>query len=107
MSGTGVDSELMISLKSLAIEPNVYYTVPETANFLRTSQEEVLSLLESGRIRGVRIDHDWRVLGSALLNLTVQDQESESHQVAEWLAVSTPSLKEVWDNEEDSIYDQC
>jgi uracil DNA glycosylase len=97
----------MFTLKSRAIEPNVYYTVPETGKLLRISQQEVLSLLESEQIRGVRIDHDWRVLGSALLNLTVQDQESESHQVAEWLTVSAPSLKEVWDNEEDSIYDQC
>jgi excisionase family DNA binding protein len=96
----------MSTLESLAIEPNVYYTVEETANLLRVSQEDVLSLLESHRIRGVRIDHDWRVLGSALLDLTVQEEDSEISHVSEWLTVSARSLKEVWDNEDDAIYDQ-
>lgn len=64
-----------------------------------------MSLLESGTLHGVRIDSEWRVLGAALLNLTSQTQESESQLVADWLAASSRSLKEVWDNEEDAIYD--
>jgi excisionase family DNA binding protein len=96
----------MSALESLAIEPTVYYTIEETADLLRVSPQEILSLLESGRIRGLRIDHGWRVLGSALLDLTLGEEASESTHVSEWFAVSAKSLKEVWDNEEDSVYDQ-
>ena len=96
----------MITLESLAIEPNIYYTVEESAQLLRVSQQATLSLLESGRVRGVMIDKDWRVLGVALLDLTAQEQETEKSLVSDWLAASSRSLKEVWDNEEDAIYDQ-
>jgi hypothetical protein len=96
----------MTALESLAIEPNVFYTVEESARLLRVSQPAMLSLLESGRVRGVKIDQDWRVLGAALLDLNAQEHETEASLVSEWLAVSARSLKEVWDNEEDAIYDQ-
>jgi excisionase family DNA binding protein len=95
----------MSALESLTIEPNVYYTVEESAQLLRVSPQAVLSLLESGRVRGVRIENDWRVLGAALLSLTSQEHETEASLVSEWLAVSSRSLKEVWDNEEDAVYD--
>ncbi len=94
----------MITLESLAIEPNIYYTVEEAAQLLRVSQQAVVSLLESGRVRGVKIDVDWRVLGAALLDLTAQEQETEASLISDWLAASARSLKEVWDNEEDAIY---
>jgi excisionase family DNA binding protein len=96
----------MSTLESLAIEPNVYYTVEETARLLRVSPQAILSLVESGRIRGVKIEQEWRVLGAALLDLSIQEQESETSLVSDWLAASSRSLKEVWDNEEDAIYDQ-
>jgi hypothetical protein len=32
--------------------------------------------------------------------------ETEATLVADWLGASLPSLREVWDNEEDAIYDQ-
>jgi len=95
----------MSALESLTIEPNVYYTVEESAQLLRVSLQTILSLLESGRVRGVRIENDWRVLGAALLALTPQEHETEASLVSEWLAVSSRSLKEVWDNEEDAVYD--
>jgi excisionase family DNA binding protein len=96
----------MNTLESLAIEPNIYYTVEESAQLLRVSKQAILTLLETGRVRGVMIDNDWRVLGAALLDLTAQGQETEASLVSDWLAASSRSLKEVWDNEEDAIYDQ-
>ncbi len=96
----------MSVLQSLAIDPNVYYTPEEAAKLLRVSQETMALLLESGRLRGVRLDGDWRVLGAALLDLTSQQNESEASLVSDWLGASTRSLKEVWDNEEDAIYDE-
>ena len=90
---------------SLAIQPNVYYTVEETAQLLRVSRQNVLRLLLSGRARGVKIGRQWRILGAALLDLSTTDQESEAALAADWLAASVPSLREVWDNEEDAVYD--
>ncbi len=97
---------MMSTLESLAIEPNIYYTVDESAQLLRVSQGAILSLLESGKVRGIKIDQDWRILGAALLDLTAHEKESEVSLVSDWLTVSSRSLKEVWDNEEDAIYDQ-
>ena len=96
----------MSTLESLAIEPNIYYTLEESAQLLRVSPQAILSLLESGRMHGVLIEQDWRVLGAALLDLSAQEQETEASLVSDWLTVSSRSLREVWDNEEDVIYDQ-
>ncbi len=96
----------MSVLVSLAIQPTVYYTVNEAAELLRISPEAALALLQSGRLRGVRLDHEWRVLGASLLDLAAPERSSEAALVADWLAASAPALKEVWDNEEDAVYDE-
>lgn len=90
----------------LAIVPNVYYTVEEVAHLLRVSNQAALSLLESGKMQGIRIDGEWRVLGAKLLNLSAEVREPEATLVSDWFHVSARSLKEIWDNEEDSVYDQ-
>ena len=95
----------MSTYESLAIWPNVYYTVDETAQLLRISQHSVLQLLQSGRAKGIQIEQQWRILGAALLNLSVHQQDTESGLVADWFAASRPSLEGIWDNEEDAIYD--
>jgi excisionase family DNA binding protein len=94
----------MSTLESLAIEPNIYYTVKEAAYLLRVPEDAVVSLVESGRVRGVRIGEECRLLGASLLDLAAEE-EPESLLVADWLAASLPSLREVWDNEDDSVYD--
>jgi excisionase family DNA binding protein len=107
LCGSGAtEQKTMNTLESLVIQPTVYYTVEEAAQLLRVSPPAVLGLLESGRARGVRIDHQWRVLGAALLDLTLAESSSEADLVADWLAASRPSLQEVWDNAEDAVYDQ-
>jgi excisionase family DNA binding protein len=95
----------MSTYDSLAILPNVYYTVDETAHLLRVSQRSVLQLLKSGRTNGIKIGRQWRILGAALLDLSYHQKETEAELVADWFAASTPSLEEIWDNEEDAIYD--
>lgn len=93
-------------MESLVIQPNVYYTVEETAQLLRVSPDTVLRLLRSRRAQGVKIGRQWRILGTSLLDLAVRETGTEASLVADWLAASTPSLREVWDNEEDAAYDQ-
>jgi hypothetical protein len=66
----------------------------------------VSALLESRQLQGVRIDGQWRILGASLLDLTCQERPSEAELVADWLAVTSRSLQEVWDNDEDAVYDQ-
>jgi hypothetical protein len=61
--------------------------------------------LVSKRPVGVKIGRQWRILGAALLNLASREEEDETALVADWLAASLPSLREVWDNEEDAVYD--
>jgi excisionase family DNA binding protein len=97
----------MSTLESLAIQPNVYYTVEEAAQLLRVSPQSMRALLESGKARGVKIEEEWRVLGAALLGLTAHEEQTESSLVSEWLAASNRSLKEVWDNDEDAVYDKA
>lgn len=54
----------------------------------------------------MQIGRQWRVLGATLLNLGDPQDELESGQVRDWLAASNTALREVWDNEEDAVYDQ-
>jgi len=96
----------MSILESLTIQPTVYYTVDEAAHLLQVSPQTALGLLQSRRLNGIRIDDEWRVLGASLLHLTIPEESPEAAQVADWLAASTPALKEVWDNEEDAVYDE-
>ena len=69
-------------MTSIAIEPNVFYTLDEVSQLLRVSR------------------------AAALLNLGDPQVESESAHVRDWLAASNTALREVWDNEEDAVYDQ-
>ena len=97
---------MMSNLEALAIQPNVYYTVEETAQLLRVSPQAVLRLLRSGKAAGVKIGKEWCILGGTLLNLSMREYETEATMITEWLGASLSSLREVWDNEEDAIYDQ-
>jgi excisionase family DNA binding protein len=97
-------SKTMNTIESLAIQPNVYYTLEETANLLRVSRQAVSELLQSQRINGLKIGKQWRILGAALLDLSDR-WETEATLVSDWLQASSRSLAEVWDNEEDAAYD--
>lgn len=96
----------MENLDSPAIQPNVFYTVEETAHLLRTSQPNVRKLLRSGMVRGIKVGREWRILGGELLNLGAQWNDTEATLVAEWLDASRRSLADIWDNNEDAVYDQ-
>jgi excisionase family DNA binding protein len=52
----------MSAIESLAIQPNVYYTVKEAAQLLRVSEQAMLQLLQSGKAPGVKIGRQWRIL---------------------------------------------
>jgi len=91
---------MVSNLEALAIQPNVYYTVEETAQLLRVSPQTVLRLLRSGKARGVKIGKEWRILGGVLLNLTTREYETEASLVTEWLGAPRSSLREAWDNEQ-------
>ena len=92
-------------VNELQINPNVYYTVEETSELLRVSKQVVLNLLRKGQANGIKIGKHWRILGLALLNLSVEKITDEKEVINEWWKASGNSLKEVWDNEEDSVYD--
>lgn len=92
-------------MESLAIQPNVYYTVEEAAELLRVSPRSIRRLLAE-RTLGLRIGRQWRVLGATLLDLSAVEREAEAAAVRDWLAASESSLRELWDNEDDAAYDR-
>lgn len=96
----------MIDTQRLAIQPNVYYTIEEAAQLLRVSRQAVTELLRSGRTQGVKIGRQWRILGAALLDMSAREVDTEETLLSDWLTASTASLSEVWDNEEDAVYDR-
>jgi hypothetical protein len=67
----------------------------------------VLKLLRSGTVRGVKVGREWRILGGELLDLGARWNDTDAILVAEWLEVSKRSLAEVWDNDEDAVYDEA
>ena len=92
-------------INELIINPNIYYTIEEASELLRVSKQAVLNLLRKGQANGIKIGKHWRILGLALLNLSTEKNVDEKLMINEWWKASNDSLKEVWDNEEDSIYD--
>ncbi len=97
---------LSMDIKQLEIQPNVYYTPDEVAALLRVSRRSVVRLLKSGAARGIKIGHHWRVLGSALLQLSQQDEVTDAQLTHALMRLSEPAFARVWDNEEDAVYDQ-
>ncbi len=93
-------------MNELKIDPNIYDTIQETSQLLRISKQKVLNLLKTGQANGVKIGKQWRILGLSLLNLSIESTINEKEIVNEWYKASNNSLKEIWDNEEDSIYDK-
>jgi excisionase family DNA binding protein len=96
----------MSGLESLMIQPNIYYTVEETADLLRVSQRTILRLLRTKQAQGIKLGREWRILGGALLDLSAREEAGEAAAIADWLQASKGSLAEVWDNAEDAVYDQ-
>jgi excisionase family DNA binding protein len=90
----------------LIINPNIYYTIEEAAGLLRISKQAMLNMLDKGQANGIKIGKNWRVLGLALLNLSLEKNINEKLIVDEWWKASNTTLQEIWDNEEDAVYDK-
>lgn len=96
----------MGKIDSLVIQPNMYYTADEAAQLLRVSRQTIVQLLQSGIAHGIKIGRQWRVLGKALLDLSLPESQTENTVASDWFNASLSSLTEVWNNEEDAIYDR-
>jgi excisionase family DNA binding protein len=94
-----------MEIKQLEIQPNVYYTPEEVGTLLRVSKRNVARLLKNGIMRGVKIGRYWRVLGSDLLQLTQQDEFTDSQLTHSLMYLSETAFARVWDNEEDAVCD--
>lgn len=93
-------------MQNLEISPNTYYTPDEVATMLRVSRQSVNALLESGLTRGVKIGRNWRILGSDLLQLPRADEIADAELTRSLMRLSEPAFMQVWDNNEDSVYDE-
>ena len=92
-------------MQNLEISPNTYYTPEEVAIMLRVSRQSVRALLESGRAQGVKIGRSWRILGSDLLKMPRADEITDAELTRSLMRLSEPAFMNVWDNDEDAVYD--
>ncbi len=92
-------------IQNLEISPNIYYTPDEVATMLRVSRRSVQNLLESGLTHGVKIGRNWRILGRDLLQLPRADEIADAELTRSLMHLSEPAFMKVWDNDEDSVYD--
>ena len=90
----------------LEISPNAFYTPAEAALMLRVSRRSVRKLLETGLARGVKIGRSWRILGRDLLELPHSNDASDVELTRSLMLLSEPAFMKVWDNDEDSVYDE-
>ena len=95
-----------MNVSKLEISPNVYYTPDEAALMLRVPKRAIRKLLDSGAAQGVKIGRYWRILGRDLLQLTSSDELSDADLTQWMMRLSEPLFAEVWDNDEDSVYDE-
>ena len=93
-------------MQNLEISPNTYYTLNEVAIMLRISRKSVQNLLDAGFARGVKIGRHWRILGRDLLQLPRADEIADAELTRSLMHLSEPAFMKVWDNDEDSVYDE-
>ncbi len=93
-------------MQNLEVSPYISYTPDEVAAMLRVSRQSVSELLESGVTRGVKIGRNWRVLGSDLLQLPRADEITDTEMTNSLMRLSESAFMKVWDNDEDSVYDE-
>jgi excisionase family DNA binding protein len=89
----------------LEIRPTTYYTLDETAALLRVSRRSIMELLERGIAPGIKIRRHWRILGNDLLQLPQREEMTDAQLTRSLMGLSEPAFTEVWDNDEDSVYD--
>jgi excisionase family DNA binding protein len=94
-----------VIMQNLEISPNTYYTPDEAAAMLRVSRKSVQNLLEAGLARGVKIGRNWRILGRDLLQLPRADEIADAELTRSLMRLSEPAFMKIWDNDEDSVYD--
>ena len=92
-------------MQNLEISPNTYYTPEEVATMLRVSRRSVQTLFEAGLARGVKIGRHWRILGRDLLQLPRADEIADADLTRSLMRISEPAFMMVWDNDDDSVYD--
>ncbi len=92
--------------QNLEISPNTYYTTEEAAAMLRVSRRSVQNMLETGLARGIKIGRNWRILGQDLLQLPHTADIADTELTDSLMRLSEPAFMSVWDNDEDSVYDE-
>lgn len=72
-------------------------TVEQAAEYLQTSKVTVWRWLADGRLPGAKIGGRWRILRSEINRVLSGEPDME--------AAAQEALMEVWDNDDDAIYD--
>jgi len=86
-----------------------WFTVEESAEYLRVSKRTIYKLTKEGRLPAFRIGQErHRRFRKEDLDKVPQlrDEEKNEEVFLNLNAESDPILAEVWDNEKDSMYDR-
>ncbi len=89
----------------LEVKPNVFYKLDEVAVLMRVSKKSISDMLNSGLAPAIKIGRQWRILGQDLLELPRSSQWDDHLLIQAMNKLSEPAFAEVWDNEEDAVYD--
>lgn len=90
---------------NLEVKPNVFYTPAEVASLMRVSQKSITNMLKTGLTPAIKIGRHWRILGRDLLELSRSDDWDNRILIQSANLLAQPVLTEIWDNEEDAVYD--
>lgn len=72
-------------------------TVEQAAEYLQTSKVTIWRWLSDGRLPGAKIGGRWRILKSEIIRMLSGEPDIE--------AASAEALRDIWDNEDDAVYD--
>jgi excisionase family DNA binding protein len=88
-----------------SVSPQDWYTINESAGYLRVSRRTMYKLIHDGQLTAYRVGTGGhRRFRRDDLERLMSPEENEP--VAAMTAAADPVLAELWDNEPDSIYDR-
>ena len=102
MLGVGPEQRKKITS---SLESQQWYTIEEFANYLRVSNRLIYQLVQEGQVTAYRVGNGGHRRFKREDLDTVMHREDELG-MGSLTARNDPVLAELWDNDQDSVYDQ-
>lgn len=82
-----------------------YYTLEEAAKLLKLHPQTLRRWIREGKLSAQRFGKQWRLRAEDIERAARPALQKEAGELGRFERVALASLAELWDNEEDSIYD--